>query len=159
MDNFHDNQKVLITKEGLEELQKEYRELVENKRPKVVDRIASAREQGDLTENSEYASARDELAFIDGRITELEDILKSAKVVNVSKKSKNSVDLGTKVHLHVNGKKETFTIVGEWEANPTEKKISHTSPLGQALIGKKVGDKVEVKAPVGTIVYKILNIE
>lgn len=153
------NQKILLTEQGLEELKKEYHELVDKKRPTVVERMTLAREQGDLAENSDYSAAKEDLAFIDGRILELEDILKGAKVITISKKDKKSVCLGCVVHVHINGKKEAFTIVGEWEADPKLKKISHTSPLGKALIGKKIGDKVEVEAPVGKIIYKILKIE
>ncbi len=152
-----EDQKILLTKEGLEELKKEYELLVNKKRPELVDRLALARTQGDLAENSEYTSAKQDLAFIDGRIAELEQVLHEAKVV--VRYSKKKVDIGCKVTLHLKGKKEIFTIVGEWEADPAQKKISHSSPLGKALIGKKVGDKVEVEAPVGKIVYKILSID
>lgn len=154
----NNNQQVLLTKKGLEELKAEYHELSEKKRVKAVERIAKARELGDLAENSEYAAAREDLAFIDGRIAELDEIFKNAKVVTINTKSKDKVCLGCQVKVKVNGKKEIFTIVGEWEANPQEKKISHTSPLGKALIGKKKGESVSVEAPVGKITYKIINI-
>ncbi len=150
---------VLLTREGLEDLKKEYDELVTVKRPAAVTRMAQARDLGDLAENSEYTAAREDLAFIDGRIAELEEILHEAKIITTSKKNCNKVDVGCKVTLHLNGKKEVFTIVGEWEADPTEKKISHASPLGQALLGKKVGEKAEVEAPAGKIIYTILGIE
>lgn len=149
-------QKILITREGLEELKKEYEELVNKKRPEVVARLAMSRGQGDLMENSEYAAAKQDLSFVDGRIAELEKVINEAKVVVSHSKSK--VDVGCRVTLHVNKKKETFTIVGEWEADPAQKKISHSSPLGRALLGKTVGEKVEVEAPVGKIIYKILAI-
>lgn len=151
---------VLLTKEGLEELRKEYAELLHVRRPELVARVSQARESGDLAENSEYAAARDDLAFVDGRISEIADVLNAAQTISHSKVGKNGkVDIGCRVKLHVNGKQETFVIVGEWEANPKEKKISHSSPLGLALMGKKVGQVVEVEAPVGRIVYKILKIE
>ena len=152
-----DAQKILVTREGLAELKGEYDNLVNKKRPEAVTRLAVARGQGDLAENSEYAAARQDLAFIDGRIVELKQVLHEVKVI-VSH-SKVKVDVGCKVTLHIDGKKEVFTIVGEWEANPTEKKVSHSSPLGRALLGKKVGEKVEVEAPAGKILYKILHIE
>ena len=152
-----DTQKILVTREGLDELKTEYDNLVNKKRPEAVDRLAAARGQGDLTENSEYAAAKQDLAFIDGRIAELEQVLHEAKVIVSHSRSK--VDVGCKVTLHINGKKEVFTIVGEWEADPTAKKISHSSPLGRALLGKKMGETVEVEAPAGKIVYKILHIE
>ena len=148
---------VVLTKEGLTELKAEYEELIQVKRPAAVERLANAREQGDLSENSEYTDAKQNLAFIDGRIMELEEVLHGVKVV--TRHTKGSVDVGCKVTLHINGKKEVFTIVGEWEADPMTKKISHESPLGKALLGKKVGDRVEVEAPAGRVLYKILHIE
>jgi len=147
-----------MTKEGLAELKREYDELVHTKRPVAVKRLADARELGDLSENSEYAAAKQDLSFMDGRILELEEILHSAKLISVNH-PKNMVDVGCKVTLHVGGKQEVFMLVGEWEANPHEMKISHESPLGKALMGKKVGEKVEVEAPAGTVIYKILSIE
>lgn len=147
---------ILLTKEGLEELKKEYDILVKTKRPDAVLRLAEARSQGDLSENSEYTASKQDLSFIDGRIAELEEIIHGAKVV-VSH-SKKAVAVGCSVTLHIGKKKEIFTIVGEWEADPMQKKISHSSPLGKALLGKKVGDRVEVEAPAGKIVYKIISI-
>ncbi len=150
-------QKILLTREGLNTLKEEYDNLVNKKRPEAVERLANARGQGDLAENSEYTAAKQDLAFIDGRIAELEQVLHEAKVV-VSHSTKK-VDVGCKVTVHIAGKKETFTIVGEWEADPVQKKISHSSPLGKALLGRKAGEKVEVEAPAGKINYKILSIE
>lgn len=152
-----DTPKNVFTKEGLDQLKKEYDELVGDKRPAMVKRLSDARELGDLSENSEYVSAKQDLAFMDGRISELEEILHGAKVVQNRKRT--AVDVGCKVRLHVKGKEEVFTVVGEWEANPAEKKISHSSPLGKALLGKKVGDRAEVEAPAGKILYKILDID
>lgn len=148
---------MVLTKEGLDQLKKEYAELVNVKRPEMVKRLSDARDLGDLAENSEYASAKQDLAFIDGRILELEEIIRGAKVV--TSHGKKQVDVGCSVTLHLNGKKEVFTVVGEWEADPANKKISHSSPLGKSLLGKKVGDQVEVEAPAGKILYKILHIE
>lgn len=154
MDN---NNQIQITKEGLESLKAELHNLIEVKRPELVERLANARIQGDLTENSDYHNAKDELEFLDGRIAEMEDVIKNAVIVDNNVK-KEIVSFGTKVKLKVNRAQHIFHIVGEWEADPAEKKISHTSPLGKALVGKKVGDKVEVEAPVGKIVYEILDI-
>ena len=151
------NTKILLTKDGLKELKEEYQELLDIKRPEAVKRLSDARSEGDLSENSEYTAAKQDLAFIEGRIAELKLIISEAKVVSTHSKLK--VDVGCKVTLHVNGKKDIFTIVGEWEADPTLKKISHSSPLGKALLGKKTGEKVEVEAPAGKILYKILHIE
>jgi transcription elongation factor GreA len=151
------NHIVVVTKDGISELKRELDELVSIKRPETVKRLADARDQGDLSENSEYSAAKQDLAFIDGRIVELEEIIHGAKVV--TSHGKSHVDVGCKVTLHINGKKDVYTVVGEWEADPKEKKISHSSPLGQALMGKKVGEKVEVEAPAGKVLYKILHIE
>lgn len=152
------NGQVQLTKEGLQALKKEYDNLVDVKRPRLVDRLANARSQGDLSENNDYTSAKEELEFLDGRISELEGVLKNAVVV-AKNGNGSAVGMGTKVTLAVEGQKLAFHIVGEWEADPVNKKISHTSPLGQALFGKKVGDQVEVEAPAGKIVYKIVSIE
>ena len=147
----------LLTKEGLVELKKEYEELVKTKRPVAVVRLSEARENGDLSENSEYSDAKEDLSFIDGRIAELEELLHGAKVV--TSHGKSHIDVGSKVTLHINGQKDVFHLVGEWEADPMNKKISHSSPLGKALMGKKAGDMAEVEAPAGKILYKIVSIE
>ena len=152
------NQKILLTKEGLTELQTELKNLEGFKLPQAIERLANAREQGDLAENSEYKSAREDLMFIEGRVEELKDIINRAKVIS-NRHSRKNIDIGCRVTLHINGKKDVYTIVGEWEADPKQRKISHSSPLGKALLGKKVGDRVEVAAPAGKIVYKIMQIE
>lgn len=150
-----------MTKEGFDALQKELALLVDAKRPKLVERLSFARQQGDLSENSDYINAKEELEFLDGRIGELEEVLRNASIVNGSshKSFSDGVTLGTKVTLKVNGDKHIYEIVGEWEADPVNKKISHESPLGRALVGKKKGDKVEVEAPAGKVHYEILAIE
>jgi len=154
-----DTKKIYLTKEGLAELKNEYDELVNKKRPAVLSRVTQARNMGDLSENAEYVSAREELTFIDGRIDELEIIIKQAVVIREGAKASNHVvKLGSTVTLHSNGKEEVFTVVGEWEADPTNKKISHQSPLGKVLIGKKVGEKVQVEAPVGRLPYTVVAI-
>lgn len=152
--------KIYLTPKGLEDLKKEYEDLVKKERPEVVERLSSARENGDLSENAEYTAAREELAFIDGRIDELEGLLKQVVLItDAGNHGTQMVELGSEVTVKINGKKEIFTIVGEWEADPTEKRISHESPLGKALIGKVVGDEIEVEAPVGKIVYTVLSIK
>lgn len=155
MDN---NKKIYLTKEGLAELKKEYDELIVKKRPEILARVSQARNMGDLSENAEYVAAREELTFIDGRIDELEIILKQAVVIRDTKTPNHAIKLGSTVTLHVNGKKEIFTVVGEWEADPENKKISHESPLGKVLLGKKVGDKVQVEAPAGKITYAVVSV-
>lgn len=150
---------IKVTKNGLSELKNELDELVNNKRPKLVDRLANARSQGDLSENSDYQSAKEELEFLDGRIDELTDVIKNARVVATNGSNGHLVNVGTKVTVKVNGKESMFNIVGEWEADPMNKKISDNSPLGVALVGKKVGEKAEVEAPAGKVLYEILAIE
>lgn len=151
------NNQVQITKQGFESLKKDLDELANVKRPKFVERLSYARSQGDLSENSDYTNAKEELEFLDGRISELQEVLKNAVVVGNSHNGKASI--GAKVTLKVNGKEHIYQIVGDWETDPINKKISHTSPLGQALVGKKVGESVEVEAPAGKLTYKILAIE
>jgi len=151
---------IKLTKQGLDALKSELEGLRDVKRPKIVERLANARSQGDLSENSDYQSAKEELEFLDGRIDELEEVVKTASVVSGNGKVGNGgVSLGTKVTVKINSTKTVFDIVGEWEADPINKKISHESPLGVALLGKKVGDKVEVEAPAGKLQYEILAIE
>jgi transcription elongation factor GreA len=155
-----DAKKIYLTKEGLEDLKKERDELVNVKRPDVLERVSQARSQGDLSENAEYVAARDELSFIDGRIDELEELLKQVSIISEDTKNlSHVVKLGSKVTVNIKGKKESFMVVGEWEADPTDKKISHESPLGKALLGKKVGEKIEVEAPAGKIHYVIVSVE
>lgn len=153
-----DSKKIYLTPEGLDELKKEHRELVHVRRPEVVERVTIARNQGDLSENAEYVAAREELSFIDTRIDELEELLKQATLIKKDSNNKKLIKLGSKVTLHVGKKQEIFTVVGEWEADPSEKKISHESPLGKALLGKVIGEKVEVAAPSGKIQYTIVSI-
>ncbi len=150
--------KIQLTKQGYDSLQKEYQDLVKNKKPQAVDRLQKARAMGDLSENSEYNAAKDGLAFVEGRIQEIEEILKTVEVVE-NHNGGNSVEVGTSVTVEVNGKKELFQIVGEFEADPMNKKLSQNSPIGQALINKKVGDLVEVTIPAGKVQYKIVEIK
>jgi len=152
------NNDLYLTKDGLEKLQHEYMELTQVKRKEVVKKITAARELGDLSENSAWQQARDEQSFIEGRIEELDDILKKAKVIN-SSKQKGIVCLGSKVKVKIDGDEEEFHIVGAPEADPKEQKISHESPLGKALLGKKSGDIIEIDAPLGKIKYHILKVE
>ncbi len=155
-----DKKKVYVTKEGLEELKRELAVLNDEKRPQVLERVSAARSMGDLAENSEYTAAREELSLMDGRIEELSEIIKNAELIDENHKSGRGaiVQLGALITVSVGGKKEEFSLVGEWEADPKNKKISHESPLGKALIGKAIGEKVEVEAPAGKVVYTIVSI-
>lgn len=148
---------IYLTKEGLANLKKELAKLEKQKRPKLIKRVAVARDMGDLSENSEYTSAREELGIIDGRIGEMRVILSKAKTIKKTGGTKK-VCLGCKVTVKVNGKTHVYNVVGEWEADPMNKKISNSSPLGRALLGKKAGQKVEIEAPAGKITYEIKKI-
>ncbi len=150
--------KIQITKQGFKDLKKELDELVTTKRPKLVERLSNARAQGDLSENSDYQNAKEEIDFLDGRISELEDVINNAEVVG-GKNNNGEIAVGAEVTLKIQGEEHVYYIVGEWEADPTSKKISHSSPLGQALVGKKKGEKAEVEAPAGKVVYEILSIK
>jgi len=152
------NTKVKVTKQGLFDLKLELEDLMDNKRPKVVKRLSDARNDGDLRENSDYQNAKDELAMLDGRIEELQAVIENADIVE-SNGNGGGVDLGNKVRVKVNGNEHIFHLVGEWEADAKEKKISHESPLGKALMGSVVGDKVQVEAPAGQVTYEVLGIE
>lgn len=150
---------IKITQAGFEELQQELQELKTVAMPKVIARIANAREQGDLSENADYHSARDERDILQARINEIEEILLKAQVTAV--KNTGAVSLGSIVTLEMVGKKKqlTYQMTGEYESNPSEGKISIESPVGKALLSKKKGDSVEVTTPAGKITYKILEIK
>jgi transcription elongation factor GreA len=146
-----------LTKQGVDELTAELNELVAQ-RLIIADRIKTAREFGDLSENMEYSSARQDQERNESRISEIEHILKNVQVI-AAPKSDNKVVLGSTVKLKTeDGKTKEFQVVGTVEADPLNGKISDESPIGKALIGKKVGDEVEIKTPVETAAYKIADI-
>lgn len=148
---------IYLTQVGLKKLKDEHRELTEVKRKEITERISRAREFGDLSENSEYDTAREEQSFTEGRIVEIEEILKHASVL--SEKTKHDiVEMGSKIKVDIDGKKDEFYIVSSVEANPSEGKISNESPVGRALLGAKVGDKVTISSTI-TSVYKILEVK
>ena len=149
---------VQLTKEGLEKLKVELKFLLDVKRSEVAKRIQVARENGDISENAEYDAARLEQSTVESRIGELEEIVRNAKISD-AKIDKNVVGLGAKVTVHIDGDEDTFHVVGTPEANPLQKRISHESPLGIALLGKKVGEKVGVDAPIGKLIYTIKRID
>ncbi len=149
---------IYVTKEGLEKLKAELAELNGVKRTEVARRIKEAREMGDISENSEYDAAKQEQSYIEGRISELEEFLKNAEISKDNGK-RDIIGVGAMVKIRVDSQEIEYHIVGAPEANPLEKKISHESPLGAALVGKKVGDKIEVDAPVGKLTYTILKID
>jgi len=154
------NKDFYLTKDGLSRLKDELQELKKVKRPKLVKRVSEARSKGDLSENADYTSAREELSMLDGRIEELGEILSRSKLIKKNQDDcPQKVGLGCQVTVETNGKTHIYDVVGEWEADPMKKKISHNSPLGKGLIGKRIGDAIEVEAPAGKIVYKIKKIK
>ena len=153
--------KNILTYEGLKKYQEELQELKVVKRREVAEKIKEAREQGDLSENAEYDAAKDEQRDIEARIEELEKILKNAEVVDEDEVDLEVINIGCMVKIldvEYNDELE-YKIVGSTEANSLKGKISNESPVGKALIGKKVGDLVSVETPVGIIQYKVLDIQ
>ncbi len=149
-----------MTSEGLTTLEEELRQLRNTARPDVIRAIAQAREHGDLSENAEYHAARDRQSFIEGRVSELEDKIARAEVIDVSKLSGKTVKFGAKVSLidEDTEKKLIYQIVGQDEADVKQGRIAITSPLARALIGKTVGDSVEVNTPKGEKAYEITRV-
>jgi len=147
-----------LTKEGLAKTKKELEELKTTKREEIKNRIAEAIKLGDLSENAEYHEAKEAQGLNEARIRELEDTLKNAVIIEDSKTS-DTIGVGDKVKAEINGQENNFIIVGPSEADPSAGLISNESPLGKALIGKKVGDTVEIEVPAGKIVYKIKSVE
>jgi transcription elongation factor GreA len=150
--------KVLITKEGLAKLQSELDHLLSVRRQEIADKIKRAREMGGTDNNAEYEDAKNEQAFVEGRILMLENIVKNATVIE-SAVLPGVVEMGNKVLIqNQDGKIEQFAIVGSAEASPVEGKISNESPVGKALLGKKIGDEIEVKTPAGLLKLLIMDV-
>ncbi len=156
-----DKDRELLTQEGLEKLQQELKYLTEVRRREVADRIRQAREFGDISENSEYDDAKNEQYLLERRISEVQRRLRNAKVVDPAGAEAGSVDLGTRVTLRMLGRDEerTFQIVGANESDPGSGKLSHSSPVGRAVLKRRVGDKVTVTTPRGATEYEIVNVE
>lgn len=153
------NQLVYLTAEGLKKLEEELQHLRDVKRPEVAHRLREAMEDGELIDNAEYEAAKNEQAFIEGRILEIDRMLAQAQLIEAGKKT-DVVKIGSTVVVKENDKKtETYTIVGVAEANPKEGLISNESPLGQALLDQKVKDVVEVEAPAGVLQFRIVKIK
>jgi len=151
-------QNTFITQEGLNKLKKELDELKKVKRKEIAERIQEAKELGDLSENAEYVEAKNEQAFVEGRILEIESILKQATIIKQKSKSSNKVEIGSKIKIEDNGQAKEYSIVGSNEADPSIGKISNESPLGQAFMGKKVGDIIDINVPQGSKKFKIIAI-
>ena len=157
MDN--QQEKIPLTKIGLEKLKKEYEELDKVKRPAILERLNASRKIGEFDEDSDFSQAKQELVFVDGRMSELEEIINNVVLIDEGHDNCQEVKLGCQITVKNNDQEKVFHLVGEWEANPVEAKISHQSPLGQSLLGKKVGEEVEVSAPAGKVVYTVLKID
>lgn len=151
---------ILITQEGLEKIKVELEYLKGEKRLDIAQKIKTAREFGDISENSEYDEAKNEQAEIEVRIMKLENIVKFAKIIEENKTNKDVISVGSKVtvlDIEFN-EEDTYSIVGSTEADPYESKISNVSPLGSSLIGKRVGETVVVQVPTGVVNYKVVKI-
>ncbi len=150
--------KIVITKDGLVKLQSELDHLISTRREEVASAIKRAREMGGTENNAEYEDAKNDQAFVEGKILTLENIIKHAEVIE-SPAQPGIVELGDKVLIqNQDGKIDQFTLVGSAESNPAEGKISNESPVGRALLGKKVGNKIEVATPAGKVKLMILEV-
>ena len=150
-------QDLYISRAGLEDLKKELTELLEV-RKEITAKIKEAREFGDLSENAEYQEAKTKQSFIEGRIAEIESIMKVAKVIDDNNRTNGRVALGSTVKVQVNGDTKEFIVTGSNESNPAEGKISNESPIGRALMGQKKGDKVDITTPDGTKTYIVIDV-
>lgn len=149
-------EQILLTAQGYEKIREELQSL-KNRRQQISERIKTAREFGDLSENSEYEDAKNEQSFVEGRILELEEMLRRAKVM--AKNGTSQLELGSEVTLKMGGEKLDYTIVGASESDPAAGKISVDSPLGHSLIGRTKGDKVEIATPNGQATCEIIDIK
>lgn len=158
---FDDDDETFVTKDGLKKLKDELEYLKDTRRKEVAQRLKEAISYGDLSENSEYEEAKNEQAFIEGRIIELEHKIKSAKIITekVDKKTGKEVNIGSTVTVTGGEEHEqSYTIVGATEADPFDHKISNESPIGKALLGRVRGDSVVVHTPAGTIKYEVIKV-
>lgn len=147
-----------ISAEGLEKMKAELLELKTVKRREAADRIEAAKNLGDLSENAEYHEAKDSLGLIEGRISQIEEYMKNMEVIDEDLGKGDRVRVGSTLNVEVNGKEKEFTIVGSTEADPLSGKISNESPIGNALLGARVGDTVGVQTPAGTTRYTVVSI-
>jgi transcription elongation factor GreA len=155
------NQPVYLTADGLKKLQEEYTYLTEIRRKEVAQMIAEAKSEGDISENAGYDEAKTTQGFLEGRIRELENILTNAHVIRDHEHPADEVTLGRTVLVREDGTdfEERYTIVGAVEADPAKGRVSNHSPLGKALLGRRVGQRVTVNSPGGEIVFEILDIK
>jgi transcription elongation factor GreA len=151
------DQKMYVSREGLERFKQELDDLTNIKRKEIIERIERAKELGDLSENAEYAAAKDEQAFTEGRILELQDMIARAEIINSSGRV-DLVNVGSKVKVKTDDTETEYEIVGVAEADPLSGKISNESPLGRSFLGRRIGDKIQIQIPKGMVTYTILEI-
>ncbi|GBD20716.1 Transcription elongation factor GreA [bacterium HR28] len=152
-------ERIPITREGLEALRREYEYLVKHRRPEIARVIQEAREHGDIRENAAYDAAKHDQAFIEGRIREIEELLKRVELIEEPTDGDRSVvRVGSTVTIEIDGEIETYTIVGAIEAKPSAGRISNQSPVGKALLGRRAGDTVTIETPNGQITARILEV-
>jgi transcription elongation factor GreA len=153
-------ERIPITREGLEALRQEYEYLVKHRRPEIARIIQEAREHGDIRENAAYDAAKHDQAFIEGRIREIEELLKRVELIEEPTDGDRSVvRVGSTVTIEIDGETETYTIVGAIEAKPSAGRISNESPVGKALLGHRAGDTVTIQTPNGQITARIVKVE
>ena len=153
------DKKVYLTKDGFTKLKEELEHLLGDERKEIAERIKTAMAYGDLSENSEYSDAKDQQLFTEGRINEIEHLLKNAEIIDEGHTSCTNVNIGCTVVLEDADKELKYRIVGSTEADPTKGYISNESPIGKALLGKKTGDLVEVSVPAGVKTYKVKKVQ
>jgi len=153
--------KIPMTLDGYSKLQNDLEKLINKDRPEIISAIAEARSHGDLSENAEYQYAKEQQSLIEGKISELESIISQAEVINVSQLTGDEIKFGAKVKIKDddNGQQSSYQIVGEYESNIEEKKLSINSPLARGLIGKKKNDFVEINSPKGIKTYTVLSVK
>ena len=151
--------KRFISANGLEKVKKELEEIKKIKRPKLIKRIQEAKELGDLSENADYHSAKEEQSFMEGKILDLEDTIKNSVIINNNQKNNEVIGVGSIVKVKNSNSEQEYEITGSNEANPINGKISNESPLGREMIDKKAGDEFLITTPNGEVKYKILEIK
>jgi len=153
-----DEKEYYLTPESLVSLREELENLKTKTIPEIANRIDSARQQGDLSENAEYHQAREDMSWAQGRLAEVEHILSNVKLITKGE-GNGTVQIGNTIKIKTNGKEKEYTIVGPQEANPAKGLISNESPIGEALLGHEKGDEIEIDTPVGKQTYKILELK
>lgn len=154
-----ERERIPVTKEGLAALREEYDDLVNRRRPEIARVLHEAREEGDLRENAGYDAAKHDQGFIEGRIREIEEILRRVDIIDESANGKaNGIQVGSTVTVLIDGVEETYTIVGAVEAKPSAGRISNQSPFGRALLGRSEGDEVDIETPATVLHARVLRI-